>query len=770
MFFSSAVCASEAELRLTTTDGLVIVQGDDVFLLPNAVTRYEPVEPDDGDRPLIRFPQDLISPLGDGRAAQVWVRNDGHPPPSITVDFGHTIAAGDLLLRVRHTKPLNIVAQTGTDPAELHTKLEFPATDIHPHRIDFSRLPFDQPLRYVRLVFITPDGLMAESRARRAEYHASLDRPLHYEEVADKEQTPQINGPGRFGDRAWFLDTLMLRANLDAIDPKQWSRILKRHAPIKSNATESQNKLPVSDIARTVAAHQQARLNEFHELSHERGQTDEVSFAFVDAMSLVTRLDEIPTESIGQPARLALATNEAESIQFVVAAKEHLEGVKISAGPLYGPDGNWIRPEQIECRVIRSVNCIIDPARPQCPDWIQRGTCTLEPGKIQQFLITVKAHKSLPPGIYRGRIGLGAHDPHRTPSRGVLSVPIEVRVWGFALPDRPTLKSVLQHNADPDVMLPHRYSPGWVISPRGTLKADGSFTLNFTEFDRVIADLRGRGLTCFPIAPFDGRHPGASFYERTTGVPNKSLPLNPASGRFDIYMKMVADHAREKGWIDDAYFYIWDEPSEKYYGQIGLLGQHIRKVSPDLKTLVTADPSPALDPAIDIYVPRTRAWLYSTMHHIADAARRRGKTVWWYEAADPCPAPGIMPIGYPPANTRVQFWHNWKYQIPGSLYWAAAWHKNEPFYNGVYGHGDGMLYYPDHGPSVRLVMIRDGIEDYEYFCILDHLTKDQPDHPARKLLSIPTDIIEEVGRYTTDPQSLRDYRRKLAEAIEQLSQ
>ena len=69
VFFSSAVCASEAELRLTTTDGPVIVQGDDVFLLPNAMTRYEPVEPDDGDRPLIRFPQDLISPLGDGRAA-----------------------------------------------------------------------------------------------------------------------------------------------------------------------------------------------------------------------------------------------------------------------------------------------------------------------------------------------------------------------------------------------------------------------------------------------------------------------------------------------------------------------------------------------------------------------------------------------------------------------------------------------------------------------------------------------------------------------------
>ena len=97
------------------------------------------------------------------------MRNDGHPPPSITVDFGHTLAAGDLFLRVRDTRPLNIVAQTGADPAELHTKLEFPATDIHPHRIDFSRLSFDQPLRYVRLVFITPDGLMAESRARRAE-------------------------------------------------------------------------------------------------------------------------------------------------------------------------------------------------------------------------------------------------------------------------------------------------------------------------------------------------------------------------------------------------------------------------------------------------------------------------------------------------------------------------------------------------------------------------------------------------------------------------
>ena len=95
--------------------------------------------------------------------------------------------------------------------------------------------------------------------------------------------------------------------------------------------------------------------------------------------------------------------------------------------------------------------------------------------------------------------------------------------------------------------------------------------------------------------------------------------------------------------------------------------------------------------------------------------------------------------------------------------------KNPPSDPGVYGWGDGMLYYPDLGPSVRLEMIRDGIDDYEYFCILDRLTKDQPDHPARKLLSIPEDIVQEVARYTTDPQLLRAYRRKLAEAIEELS-
>ena len=513
--------------RLMTEHGPVVIQGDDLFLLPKAVIEYTPAEPDDGDRPLIRFPQDLISPFGDGRATQVWVRNDGHPLPSITVDFGHTIAAGELLLRVRHTNPLNIIARTGTDLADLHAKSDFPATDIHPHRIDWSRLPFDQPLRYVRLVFNTPDGMMATFRVRRAEYDASFDRPMHYEEIAAKDEKPQLNGPGRFGDRFWFLDTLMVRANVDAIAPSHWSRILAPQQPVDSNETDGQNEISVSEVARALAGLEQARLDEFHRLSNERGETDEVSFSFVDAMSLVSHVDEIPVESIGRPGHLSLAANESESIQLVVAAKEHLEGVKISAGPRLGPDGQRIRPQYIDCRIIRSVNYIIDPARPQCPDWIQRGSCTLEPGSVQQFLITVRAHKSLPPGVYRGRVGLNAHNPHRAPNRGVLSVPIEVRVWGFALSDRPTMKSVLQHNADPNIMLAHRYSPGWIISPRGYLEADGSFTLDFTEFDRVIADLRQRGLTCFPIVPLTAATPPLVSTNEPPACPTRNCPSIP---------------------------------------------------------------------------------------------------------------------------------------------------------------------------------------------------------------------------------------------------
>jgi hypothetical protein len=93
--------------------------------------------------------------------------------------------------------------------------------------------------------------------------------------------------------------------------------------------------------------------------------------------------------------------------------------------------------------------------------------------------------------------------------------------------------------------------------------------------------------------------------------------------------------------------------------------------------------------------------------------------------------------------------------------------------------GDGHLLYPgpDMKPysSIRLVSIRDGIEDYEYFRILDDLVKKSESAPgpksplldgAKKLLAVKEEVVKSTTEYTLDPEVLLGARSQLAGTIE----
>ncbi|MBI3805086.1 MAG: DUF4091 domain-containing protein [Nitrospirae bacterium] len=127
-----------------------------------------------------------------------------------------------------------------------------------------------------------------------------------------------------------------------------------------------------------------------------------------------------------------------------------------------------------------------------------------------------------------------------------------------------------------------------------------------------------------------------------------------------------------------------------------------------------------------------------------DAIITPGKELWWYQA---CGSHGCggSETGYPspmvdlPAiYSRVYEWLTYQYQIGSAaegpsteLYfetlYAFAWPSNDPWENLYYftGNGDGTYFYPGRPdkiggthhipiPSIRLKMLREGIEDYEY--------------------------------------------------------
>jgi hypothetical protein len=71
-------------------------------------------------------------------------------------------------------------------------------------------------------------------------------------------------------------------------------------------------------------------------------------------------------------------------------------------------------------------------------------------------------------------------------------------------------------------------------------------------------------------------------------------------------------------------------------------------------------------------------------------------------------------------------------------------------------------------------MLRDGIEDYEYFALLKRLLAAQSDLPsalrvkAEALLIVPKTVYSSLTSFTTDPEPMVKHRVKLARAIENI--
>ena len=173
-------------------------------------------------------------------------------------------------------------------------------------------------------------------------------------------------------------------------------------------------------------------------------------------------------------------------------------------------------------------------------------------------------------------------------------------------------------------------------------------------------------------------------------------------------------------------------------------------------------------------------------------------------------------IDHPATDLRVWLWQTWANGIEGILMWQSnLWttstaYPNEPqnpyedamsWMRGYgtergrkrpWGNGDGRFIYPPEaaatarqsdtildGPvdSIRWEMLRDGIEDYEYFALLQRLLERHADTLSRtrrrrieRLLQVPESVSRDVTHYTYDPAPLEDHRHRLARAIEELGQ
>ena len=323
----------------------------------------------------------------------------------------------------------------------------------------------------------------------------------------------------------------------------------------------------------------------------------------------------------------------------------------------------------------------------------------------------------------------------------------------------------------------HRMSPyGWRAFYPGYTWNDGTSTFDWdwTAFDA-----------------YHGPYLDGTFYLtgyeftgiRLPGSPGGRPAYVPAEDWEREWWAGWADHFKTKGWIQKLWYYLPDEPKPSQYAGHAALAARIHNADPDLRPLVTEQFESELAGDIDIWCPDeplfSDSMPWPPYPEVYTERQAMGETVWWYNCVS-------ATVGFDYAShmvdqestyMRVWLWMTRRYGFEGILFW----HTNALTRNGQdvwdtmwydrFGcQGDGTLFYPGTVDriggttdipiaSLRLKYLREGMEDYEYFHLLDG------SGDAAWVSDVTRTVAPKTFQWEHDWQIVLDWRRKVAEKI-----
>ena len=336
-------------------------------------------------------------------------------------------------------------------------------------------------------------------------------------------------------------------------------------------------------------------------------------------------------------------------------------------------------------------------------------------------------------------------------------------------------------------MLAHRISDADVARPAITVDAAGKVSIDWTDFDRRIQSYLDHGLNAFNVKWL---RIGGGWGKVTTPTEKRARAVSAQ------IIAQTEKHLIEKGWIDLAYIYVFDEPGEAARAKIIDAFSFVHQHGPRLRPLLTygygaTRPWTRTKPdgpeagyaayadSVDVHVPHIDCCDWRVLDRLRG---RPQKELWHYVCISAKrPYPNLWAIDYTGVDNRVISWQLWRYRLTGTLYWCVNYWKQDVWRNPMSypgGNGDGSLYYPGKGgpiESIRLELTRDGVDDYDYLKLLADLVADPPkDAPqalierAKKLLDVG-EVCTSFTEYATDPSVIEKRRMDLADAIEQLT-
>ncbi len=345
------------------------------------------------------------------------------------------------------------------------------------------------------------------------------------------------------------------------------------------------------------------------------------------------------------------------------------------------------------------------------------------------------------------------------------------------------------------------------VVPLDQLKVE----FDFSAWDRAMT----RAMDQYHFSSFQVHIPGiggGTFHEtyppRLLGF-DEDTPEYPVL--FDSYCRQLETHLEAKGWLDRAFIYWFDEPSADQYPFVMNGFAKLKRSCPRIARMLTEQVEPGLIGGPNIWCSITDQY----DHARAEERRKSGEKFWWYVCTGPkAPYAGLF-IDHPAPEMRLWLWQTFQRNIEGVLVWETTYwtssaaypdakHPQNPYTDAMswtsgystpagerrpWGNGDGRFLYPPlnaasgsdapvlEGPvdSIRWEHLRDGIEDYEYLCILRRRLAERRANLSAatharlaRLLEVPEDITRSLTEFAADGVPIERHRHEVARAIEEL--
>jgi hypothetical protein len=516
-------------------------------------------------------------------------------------------------------------------------------------------------------------------------------------------------------------------------------------------------------------------------------------------LAKVRPFDPVPNAP-AKSVDLYAGRNEFEPFQIVLRGKsKDLSGVDIGFSDFHSADGAEISANNVTVYLVEFVNLKRpssieggdglwpDPLIPRVDRYANEARnafpFTVRRDRNQPLWVDVYVPAAAHPGQYTGSalVSLGG--------RVQFSVPIKLTVWRFVLPSTSTLKSsfglngvnaLKQHRGrytnDEDLhsitglytkaALLHRISTngGSMEPPRFSYNA-GRMQLDWREYDAEVG----------PFLDGAAIPKGEPLYgARATSAEIRTPSAFETEEQEKLYWTEWTKHFQRNGWGDRLFLYLWDEPASRDFPEVLKRGRMSAEVEPSLRSLVTVPFTQKLAGVVQIWVPLVNCLeLKPGFPDFCDATPPLGSyarqtqphtSLWFYQS---CASHGCNIVGgqyftgWPAyvidasgAANRVMQWVAWKYRMEGELYYSmneAYRQDNDPWVNIRLfgGNGDGTLFYPGRPDriggrsdipieSIRLKLIREGMEDYEYLALLAKLDgRQSADQYAGQIVKAP---------------------------------